>query len=1069
MKSLLIRISVALALAASAISCTLEIQGDTSAASLKTISSFTASVGDEACTKLRLDDSEHLSWSFSESIGVYSDTDPVQVFNKYGENNVFEGSTPVSGNKFFAYYPYDDITVDPENRMRLQFNNSLCSTSSADQNIRLPMIARSDGSLLSFKHTAGVLHLTVKGTKYLQDVRINGNRYERLYGDQGNGYIDLEDEEPVLKIGDLQQWHTLSLWCTTEVQLSKDKPLDVYFVLPPMTFENGFTATIHYDGQTVVKTTNKRVIIERGKIKNFTMVDVDAELQEEEDVFIEERNALIALYNATDGPNWVNNENWCSDKPVSEWHGVMTDIEGRVLVLDLEQNGLNGALPAELSKLSRLSELYIQESKGEITNFDPIFDLPSLQVLRFGVGEQWRDYKVIKERMFAIPAAIAKLKNLRILLASGINDDVPEELFGMDQLEDLCIKGLETGKPLQSGFGSMKNLKALSLTGWGINPVYGELPESIYDLHNLQSLEIAGTNIGGALSPRIGELTQLYLLNLPGNKFSGPLPAELARLHLIDNRPANVGSQCINLENNDFSGRVPEAFRNWPEWRLIWGYIVAGNKNLDYLEMLPTVPDFTVKTLDGGAYSSLSVKDHELTLFLQWDCDNINISSGVVSEIKELYSQYKDKGFSVVSYARGLTEDYVREYAAQLNMPWPTFWNSLLEQGNTIGTDLYPYREVPCETIFDNSGRVVYSSFYANEAPGDFIQRCLGSAGPPYESTDFSADGTVHIIQTATRGAGIDLVLMGDAYSDRLIADGTYGKMMQRAADALFSEEPYKSFRDCFNVYYVDVVSKNEKYNLDTALGTWFGEGTSMGGNTAVVTGYAMKAVPEIRMDDALVIILVNRDYYAGTCYFYPVEGDSCDYGRGLSLAYCPAHGIESSFTGIVCHEAGGHGFAKLDDEYAYPQNLVVPQDFIDHRQSLAPNGWFKNIDFTSDPSLVKWSSFVSDSRYSGEHIGVYEGAGTFWTGAYRPTRNSIMNDNTGGFNAPSRYAIWYRIGKLAFGPDWNGSYEDFVAYDAVNRTPAAAAARRAARRNSVEKDFVPLAPPVVIEGGWRQ
>lgn len=50
MKSLLIRISVALAIAASAISCTLEIQGDTSAASFKTISSFTASVGDEACT-----------------------------------------------------------------------------------------------------------------------------------------------------------------------------------------------------------------------------------------------------------------------------------------------------------------------------------------------------------------------------------------------------------------------------------------------------------------------------------------------------------------------------------------------------------------------------------------------------------------------------------------------------------------------------------------------------------------------------------------------------------------------------------------------------------------------------------------------------------------------------------------------------------------------------------------------------------------------------------------------------------------------------------------------------------
>ena len=64
---------------------------------------------------------------------------------------------------------------------------------------------------------------------------------------------------------------------------------------------------------------------------------------------------------------------------------------------------------------------------------------------------------------------------------------------------------------------------------------------------------------------------------------------------------------------------------------------------------------------------------------------------------------------------------------------------------------------------------------------------------------------------------------MGDGYSDRLIADGTYASVMQRATEAFFSEEPYKSFRDCFNVYYVDVVSKNERYTAETALDTWYG------------------------------------------------------------------------------------------------------------------------------------------------------------------------------------------------------------------------------------------------------
>ncbi len=40
--------------------------------------------------------------------------------------------------------------------------------------------------------------------------------------------------------------------------------------------------------------------------------------------------ALVALYESTDGPNWVNNENWLTDAPLGEWYGVDTDRDGRV-------------------------------------------------------------------------------------------------------------------------------------------------------------------------------------------------------------------------------------------------------------------------------------------------------------------------------------------------------------------------------------------------------------------------------------------------------------------------------------------------------------------------------------------------------------------------------------------------------------------------------------------------------------------------------------------------------------------------------------------------------------------
>ena len=66
---------------------------------------------------------------------------------------------------------------------------------------------------------------------------------------------------------------------------------------------------------------------------------------------------LIALYNATGGPNWEGNNNWLSDVPISEWEGVTTDDNGRVTQLNLRWNQLSGEIPAELDNLANLERL----------------------------------------------------------------------------------------------------------------------------------------------------------------------------------------------------------------------------------------------------------------------------------------------------------------------------------------------------------------------------------------------------------------------------------------------------------------------------------------------------------------------------------------------------------------------------------------------------------------------------------------------------------------------------------------------------------------------------------------
>ena len=1041
---------------------------------LKTITSIKASFEETPYTKAHLEGTNKMNWDPWDNIGVFSDTDNPVRFITNG-NNVFTNSAgqSVSGHEFYAFYPYSDYAVQTDNRKLLSFYG-IQGTTGKNPLLSIPLVAKSsDGSAFVFKHTCGILHFSVTGSQTLSRVELRSNSGEEIMGLT----VDLDEDIPVL-IGE-DGWDISSLGLNG-VTLSKDEPYDIWFFIPPVTLSNGFSLKFEYEGGTVKKSTQKPVTISRGCIMNYSVVDLEQLIEEGETALLEERAALIALYNATDGAHWLNNTNWCSDEPLSEWYGISTDPETkRVIGLDLSFNGLNGALPAELANLQKLRALHLDETVGFITNLDPVFDLQNLEELSFGIGLQWdinaldeTEEQLIQSHMMAVPSAIGKLKNLKRLFVSGINADLPEELFGLDKLVTLSLGSFNTGRPLQVGFGKLTNLQALTISSLyedkvaGVIPVNGNLPDDIFDLEKLEYLMILDTNIEGELSPRIGDFKNLIFLNLYGNQFSGSLPPELTHLNLIENGRKGSYVPGVNLGVNHFSGKVPEEFRYWPEWQQFWGYIVNGNK-LSFSEVMSSIsiPTFEATTLDGERIDSGIVNGQELTMLFQFTtwCP---YSPMIYSELKTLYPAYKDKGLAVISYSNE-EESVIRPFVESKGFSWPTFSNTLNEDWRyPLGHECYPVNVIPSVTIFDKSGRLV---FYQIGGKGDwkeFIESRLGESGMDlYESTDYSADGTVHTLQTVTSGNGIDIVLMGDGYSDRLIADGTYASVMQQAAEAFFTEEPYKSFRDFFNVYYVDVVSKNERYDAETAFSTWYGEGTWVGGDNNKVIEYAKKVIPDSRMDDAIVITLMNRDYYAGTCYMYPTADG--DYGRGLSISYCPVISFEETFNSIVLHEAAGHGFAKLADEYYYASNGTIPQDKIDEHLANVPYGWWKNVDFTSDPAAVKWSAFLNDDRYSAEGLGVFEGAFTYLHGAWRPSRTSIMNTADNGFNAPSRYAIWYRIGKLAYGADWNGTYEDFVAWDAINRTSASHAPRKA-QPNYVEKNFQPLAPPVVIHHSWR-
>jgi len=344
-----------------------------------------------------------------------------------------------------------------------------------------------------------------------------------------------------------------------------------------------------------------------------------------------------------------------------------------------------------------------------------------------------------------------------------------------------------------------------------------------------------------------------------------------------------------------------------------------------------------------------------------------------------------------------------------------------------------------------------------------------------YISSDYSKNGEVTVVQKATEGNGIDLVFMGDAYSDRQVASGEYMYDINACVEKFFSIEPYKSFRHLFNVYIVTTVSATEYYDHGGhSLDSYLGANTVIGGNDKKCFDFALKALgnDESRMDEVVVLVCGNQDVNKdettlnGTCYMYlPEDVAGKDYAPGPAVTYFTKQDESFDLTArVLCHEAGGHGFGKLADEYVANAGSIE-STAMDLLQQYSVYNWYSNVDITSDPYTVKWSRFLFDSRYESEGIGVYEGGNTYQYGVWRPTETSIMNDNMGGFNAPSRYTIWYRIHRLAYGESWSGDYEDFVSYDAVNRKASAPLARYLRKATGTHR----TAHPVVTGRTWRE
>jgi len=236
--------------------------------------------------------------------------------------------------------------------------------------------------------------------------------------------------------------------------------------------------------------------------------------------------AVVELYKSTDGDNWVNNENWLSEKPINEWFGITAE-DTSIVALELPLNHLKGELPKGITTLTNLKFLNLAQNDLSGPVSDVFSKLKALEDLNISQND-FTD-EILKD--------ISKLQNLK-------NIDISKNSFFGE---------------IPKTIANLKNLETFDISD---NSFIGELPRDLFKLQKLSKLTLHGNYFSGPLPRYIGNLIQLTYLDLSRNQFSGNVPKEIGKLVNLNERLA--------LNHNQFNGDIPQEICSLYKLENLW-------------------------------------------------------------------------------------------------------------------------------------------------------------------------------------------------------------------------------------------------------------------------------------------------------------------------------------------------------------------------------------------------------------------------------------------------------------------------------------------------------------------
>lgn len=966
-------------------------------------------------------------WSPGDQIMVFSGDLACRYILKSGENTnkgVFEGYG--NSEDLVAVYPLSigfsrtGATIEvglPEVQEYVSGNIPLGA---------YPMLGIYGDETFSFRNLCSVLKVPMFGDATVKSITFTPNNA----GVKASGKAVINVNSTQLEMDDNSK-PSVKLDCP-DVKLSA-QPTDFHFVVPAQIYPGGFTLTIATDKGDVVKTLKSDITLDRSVL--YPIEAFECKIDSKENIIFEDANFkayLVANFD-TDGDGEISYEEALA-----------------ITMIDVDTDNIESL--AGIEHMANLTELNC-EGPFVMSGYEPEEGRGKLKTLDVS-----KNTKLTK-------------------LYCGFN-----QFSSLDLTSNVLLERLRCAGNDLNNLDVSKNTELTRLTAYNnhlssIDVSYNTKLEVI-DLSNnqIKSIDISKNeslatfncddNLLTELDPSNNQkLTNIYCSNNNLSSINVRKNQKLAKLVIIGNSIPQ-----IDLRNNS------ELTHLFCEKNKISELDLSNNTKLRQLTVNDnSLSSLTVnccpeiKTLNANNNLIKEMDISELTSLSDFYCsgnplETLYVFDGQIDALfeKEIPSTTKivvkgtepgeDEVFTVTPTQfdiDGYEQDITMTVTANISYSIDSQPEWISKKSDNSG--VYTFTVSANTTSSSRRGEIIFKN-----ANNSFLTVTVKQRIQTYTSSDYSQDGQVTRIHSATVGKGIDVVFVGDAFADK--DQDLFNKYVELGKEAFFTEEPFRSTKNRFNIYRIGSVSKNgiiAQEGGDTKFSAQFGQGTYVGGDNNLVNSFVKASIPSVDLTKTIIFVIINKAKYAGTCHMF---------SNNQAVCYVPLCRNENEYAQTLRHEGCGHGFGKLADEYFYDSMGRIPDDEVSELKKWKgfAYGFHENVDLTSDPNTILWSKFISDSRYSGK-VGVHEGGYTYPYGVYRPTHNSIMRYNTGGFNAPSREAIYKKIMKFSEGDAWTYDYETFVAFDAPARS-AKAVTRAAAQCAAVDKaNFIPLAPPVMV------